>query len=85
MWAIEWADTSKDLILKRGEPLFYLQFEVMDPSRPIQMVEAEMTEDLQKYLDHVSGAVNYVNQTFSLFKAAERVRPQKIVKRVERS
>ena len=85
MWAIEWADTSKDLILKRGEPLFYLQFEVMDPSRPVQMVEAEMTEDLQKYLDHVSGAVNYVNQTFSLFKAAERVRPQKIVKRVERS
>jgi hypothetical protein len=30
-------------------------------------------------MDKISGAVNYVNQTFSLFKAAEAVRPAKLL------
>ena len=84
MWAFEWHDTSKDLILKRGEPLFYCMFESMDPSRPIQLVEAEMTPELGEYMETIGGAVTYVNQTFSLFKAANDLRPKKIVKRKER-
>ena len=32
-----------------------------------------------EYLDLISGAVNYVNQTFGLFKAAEDRRPEKLV------
>ncbi len=31
------------------------------------------------YIEHISGAVNYVNQTFSLFRAAEEVRPARLV------
>lgn len=79
MWAFEWHDPSQDIVLKRGEPLFYCQFESPDPSRPVRMVEAEMTDGLQGYLDHISGAVNYVNQTFDLFKTAENARPDKLV------
>jgi hypothetical protein len=79
MWAFEWHDTSKDLVLRRGEPLFYCQFEANGPDRPVQMVEAERTEALETYMDKISGAVNYVNQTFSLFKAAEAVRPTKLL------
>jgi len=79
MWAFEWHDPSRDIVLRRGEPLFYVQFETDQPNRPIQLVEAEMTPDLRSYLDHISGTVNYVSQTFSLFKAAETARPAKLV------
>ncbi|MGB1235174.1 MAG: hypothetical protein ACPG5U_05530, partial [Planktomarina sp.] len=79
MWAFEWHDPKQDIVLKRGEPLFYCQFESTDPSRPISMSEAEMTPDLQGYMEHIGGAVNYVNQTFSLFKAAEKARPKTLL------
>jgi hypothetical protein len=46
----------------------------------VQVVEAERTPALEAYMDKISGAVNYVNQTFSLFKAAEEVRPAKLLK-----
>jgi hypothetical protein len=35
-------------------------------------------------MDLISGAVNYVNQTFSLFDAAEERRPATLVKPVSR-
>lgn len=79
MWAFEWHEPQKDIILKRGEPLFYAQFEGTDPSRPIQVVEAEKTAELSSYLEKIGGVVNYVNQTFSLFKAAEAIRPEKLL------
>ena len=79
MWAFEWHEPQKDLILRRGEPLFYVQFEAMDPSRAVQVVEAERTPEVQSYLDSLAGVVNYVNQTFSLFKAAEAIRPKKLL------
>ena len=80
MWAFEWHDTEKPLLLRRGEPLFYCQFEGDAPDRPIQMVEAERTPELEAYLEKISGVVNYVNQTFSLFRAAERIRPARLLK-----
>ena len=80
MWAFEWHDTKKDIILKRGEPLFYCQFEANGPERPVQLIEADRTPELQKYMEQISGVVNYVNQTFGLFKAAEALRPAKLLK-----
>ncbi|UFS66167.1 hypothetical protein LO749_06290 [Paracoccus denitrificans] len=79
MWAFEWHETDKDLILKRGEPLFYVQLEGDGPERPLQLVEAERTPELQSYIDHVSGVVNFANQTFSLFRAAEAARPARLL------
>jgi hypothetical protein len=79
MWAFEWHEPGRDLILRRGEPLFYVQFECDRPNRPVNLVEARMTPEVRAYLDHISGAVNYVSQTFSLFKAAEAARPAKLV------
>lgn len=40
MWAFECHDTSKDLILKRGEPLFYCQFDSFVPPRTIKLIQA---------------------------------------------
>ena len=79
MWAFEWHDPTKPLVLKRGEPLFYAQFETRTQDRPIQMIEAEQTPELMEYLEAISGTVNYVNQTFSLFKAAEDRRPAQLL------
>ena len=79
MWAFEWHEPEKDLILRRGEPLFYCQFEGEGPDRPVQVVEAERTPELQTYLEQIGGVVNYVNQTFGLFKAAEAIRPKKLL------
>jgi hypothetical protein len=80
MWAFEWHEPEKDLILKRGEPLFYCQFEAEGPDRPVQVVEAERTPELQKYMEQIGGVVNYVNQTFGLFKAAEALRPKTLLR-----
>jgi hypothetical protein len=79
MWAFEWHEPEKDLVVRRGDPLFYVQFEGEGPERPIQVVEAERTPELAGYLEHISGAVNYVNQTFGLFKAAEAARPARLL------
>ena len=79
MWAFEWHEPERDLILKRGEPLFYCQFEGQGPERPVQLVEAVKTPELLAYLEKISGVVNYVNQTFGLFKAAEAIRPAKLL------
>ena len=84
MWAFEWREPEKPLVLKRGDPLFYATFETLPQDRSVQLVEAEVTPELQAYMDHISGAVNYVNQTFSLFEAAERARPARLVTPVRR-
>ncbi len=79
MWAFEWHEPEKDIILRRGEPLFYCQFEGSSPERPVQLVEVERTAELMAYVEAIGGAVNYVNQTFSLFKSAEALRPKTLV------
>lgn len=84
MWAFEWHDISKDLILRRGDPWFYVNFETLPADRAITLVEAQMTPELDAYAEHISGAVNYVNQTYSLFKTAEKRRPKTLVTPVER-
>ena len=84
MWAFEWHEPAKDLMLRRGDPLFYVLFEGEGPERPLQLVEAERTAELMSYVEHVSGAVNFANQTFGLFRAAEAARPARLLKPRER-
>ena len=79
MWAFEWHDISKDLILKRGEPWFYVRFEGGDPSAQVRLFEAERTAELMTYVDSLTDVTNYVNRTFSLMKTAKERRPEKLV------
>ena len=80
MWAFEWHDLSKDLILRRGDPWFYVGFETLPADRAVTLIEAEMTPELEEYTRQITGAVDYVNQTFSLFKGAEKRRPKTLLK-----
>ena len=75
MWAFEWYDTQQPISLRRGEPWWYLRFDHFDPSRPIRMIPAQMTEELREYMKGVRGVTNYVNQTYQLFQIAKERRP----------
>jgi hypothetical protein len=79
VWAFEWYDTSKDLIIKRGDPWFYAVFETPDPSRRVRLIEAEQTPALNEYLAGIKGVTNYVNRTFSLFNVARERRPKTLL------
>lgn len=85
MWAFEWWDTSKELVLKRGEPWFYLRFEGADPTQHIRLSEAEMTPELQEHINGLTGVSNYVDQTFSLFKVAQERRPKTLLVKKQRN
>lgn len=84
MWAFEWHDTSKPLLLRRGEPWFIIRFETDDPTRPIRMVQAEWTPELTEFASGAEAVTNYVKRTWSLFKTAEKRRPNTLIKRAEK-
>jgi hypothetical protein len=79
MWALEWHDMSADLILKRGEPLFYVRFETTDPSSLVRLVEAEKTDELESYMRQITDVTNFVNQSFQLFSTARERRPETLL------
>ena len=84
MWAFEWHEPDKPIKIKRGDPLFYAGFETQSLERSIVVTETEVTPELNEYMEMISGAVNYVNQTFSLFEAAEERRPETLLKPLAR-
>lgn len=79
MWAFEWFDIKQDLVLRRGEPWFYVRFETENPSRPVRLIEAENTPALKEYIAGLSSVTNYVGRTFSLFSTARERRPKKLL------
>ncbi|MBX7460351.1 hypothetical protein [Qipengyuania huizhouensis] len=79
-WAFEWYDLSKPLVLKRGDPWFYVHFETENPGAHVRLVEQEMTDELETYLDSIIDVSNYVNKTYGLFGEAQRIRPEKLLK-----
>ena len=78
-WGFEWYDMSKDLILKRGEPLFYVQFEGPDPTAPVRLIEAKRTPELMSHIESISGVTEFVSQTYSLFDNARERRPERLL------
>lgn len=85
MWAFEWFDTRKSVLLRRGEPWFYVRFEPPNPNQRVRVVEAQMTPELKAYLDGISGVTNYVKKTFSLFPTARQRRPKQLLVKVRRN
>ncbi|HEX4692914.1 hypothetical protein [Sphingomonas sp.] len=79
MWAFEWHDTAKDLILRRGEPLFYVRFEGPDPAAPVRLIAAKKTPELESHMASITGVSEIVGQTYSLFKNARERRPAKLL------
>ena len=78
-WAFEWHDLSKDLILKRNKPWFYVFFESNNANDVFKLIEAEYTEELRNYKKSMHHTPRYVSNTFSLFKTAKERRPKKLL------
>jgi hypothetical protein len=79
LWAFEWWEPEKPLIIRRGEPLFYARFETTEPSKKVRLVQAEMTPELEQQCKGLDGVANYVDQTFSLFNVARSRRPKQLL------
>ncbi|HRX40377.1 MAG TPA: hypothetical protein P5072_13155, partial [Parvularculaceae bacterium] len=79
-WAFEWYDISQPLVLKRGEPWFYVHFETENPSARVRLVETELTPELENHIKSIADVTNFMNRTFSLFAEAQRARPETLVK-----
>ena len=79
-WAFEWHDLEKPLVLRRGDPWFYVHFETENPSARVRLVEQEMTPELEKYVSEITDVSNYVNKTYSLFSEVRRLRPARLLK-----
>ena len=77
-WTFEWQDLNQEVVLKRGQPWFYLTFETNDPERPIRLVEAEMTEDLKAHCTGLDQAERYTSR--DLFEVARARRPKTLLK-----
>jgi hypothetical protein len=79
MWAFEWHEPAKDLILRRGDPWFTARFETVDPSRKIRLIRSRLTPEVEDYLQGIDGVSNYVRGTFGLFDTARSRRPKTLL------
>ncbi len=79
-WAFEWYEPTKPLVLKRGEPWFYVHFETETPSARVRLVETELTPELEEHIKAIADVTNFVNRSFSMFAEAQRRRPQTLLK-----
>lgn len=79
VWAFEWFDVTQPIVIKRGDPWFYVSFETQDPTRRIRLIEAEMTPELTEYTKGILGVTNYVRNTYSLFDTARSRRPKTLL------
>lgn len=80
-WTFEWRETGKELVLKRGEPWFYLRFEIEDPNRPVRLIEAEATPELEEYCRGLERSDSFVEDSDALLQVAAARRPRKLLKK----
>jgi hypothetical protein len=80
VWAFEWHDIKSDLIIRRGDPWFCVNFETEDPSGRVRLVEGQMTEELRTYTNGMRGVTNFVSRTFSIFDTAKSRRPKNLLR-----
>ncbi len=68
-WAVEWADLSRDIILRRGEPWFAVDFCGGDVEAPMRVSKEGVTDWLREELLRSRDVSAYVRGTFSLQRA----------------
>ena len=83
-WAFEWADITKTLTLKRGDPLFYVYFETNNPSLPVRLVMAKNTEELKEFRKGINGIPKFISNTFKAMEIAKSRRPKKLLTPMEK-
>lgn len=78
-FSFQWVDLNRPLLIRRGDPLFYLRFLPEQRDRKVQLIEAERTREIENFMASVRDVTAMVSRSFSLFGRAAQLRPPKLV------
>jgi hypothetical protein len=78
-WSVEWVETTNDLIVRRGDPLFQLIFETNSPESSVEFIYQDMTDKLRKSVDASTGVTQLVKGTFNISKEHGLKRKGKLI------
>ena len=78
-FSFQWTDPGRDILIERGQPLFYLRFLPAQRDRKVRLVEAERTRELENFMSAVRDVTSVVDRSFSLLTRAAELRPPKLL------
>lgn len=78
-WAFEWHDVGRELVLRRGDPWFYVTLETPDPNHSVRLVEAERTPELVAYMREIAGNGSGTNPALSPRRTTRSRRPKRLL------
>lgn len=81
-YGFEWHDTSRNFVLKRGDPLYYIRFRSKDPGESFKLQKIEMDDRLKKDVEKCQG-VKFVLKNYSwnkLMPLNRLLRPRRYIK-----
>lgn len=73
--AFEWIDLKRDLVINRNAPISYVLFETDDPTLPIRLVRAVVTDELKRYRAQMEDVPKFTSGSFSLMGELSERRP----------
>lgn len=81
-WAVEWDTRCGDLIIRAGEPMYYIRF--YDESGKLivspDLVKTKLTEDLRERLNNAAGVTAFKRGTAALIRSASKDRSEPLLK-----
>ncbi len=78
-FSFQWTDPNREILIERGQPLFYVRFLAEQRDRKIRLVEAERTRELENFLSSVRDVTGLVDRSFGLQGRAAELRPRKLL------
>ncbi|MEM9060274.1 MAG: hypothetical protein AAGD13_07395 [Pseudomonadota bacterium] len=77
--ALEWQDVSGEWVLKRGEPIAYVQVIYPDPNAVPRLVEAKMTRALKRHTRKIDNVAQFARNVGPMFEHAAEARPERLL------
>lgn len=78
-FSFQWTDPGQDILIERGQPLFYVRFLPEQRDRKLRLIEAERTRELESFLHSVRDVTSVVDRSFGLLARAAELRPPKLL------
>ena len=77
--ALEWQQPDGEWVLKRGDPIAYVQAIYEDPDLVPKLVEAEMTPALKRHTRKIDNVAEFARNVGPMFERAEATRPARLL------
>lgn len=78
-YSFQWLEPGRDILVRRGDPLFYVRFYPETRDRGVRLVETERTRELESFIAAIRDVTESASQTYSLFPRAAEMRPPRLV------